>query len=338
MPYILVVVQGIPTHLHDLGLLLIDIAHLFDNYTRDNGWSKSDMQVAKTLLLAWRVRKEEYMGPNSSPLEHVAGLCFPPNGMLCMHEIYMCKIYMASYICKFYVYAGMGEIFDDIIRHGMHDVFWCYAFERMVSTYVNISSNNRNNEISYVKYHTHRLFTRVFDQMQRDRDGLLPTLRMLRDIHTCLILPNGYATLPPEKHHCFDWHKHGILEVSSIMKAKEIWDYFLQYGQRYPCESLLQQKGIAISKKKKAYCSLEDEELHCVEQFLGIERNHGNFGNVRDYKKILFKGETYKVGNEVVVTPDESLEDLSSVGNWKGHILSFFAIQHDGNFMIFFCA
>ena len=32
------------------------------------------MGVAKNLLAAWRVRVEESLGPNSSPLEHVAGM------------------------------------------------------------------------------------------------------------------------------------------------------------------------------------------------------------------------------------------------------------------------
>lgn len=74
LPHILGVVTNIPESIHDLGLLLIDIAHLFYNFSRDHGWSKKDMEVVKRLMLAWRVRSEESFGKNSSPLEHVAGL------------------------------------------------------------------------------------------------------------------------------------------------------------------------------------------------------------------------------------------------------------------------
>lgn len=73
LPYILNKIEGIPKHLHDLGILLIDIAHSFYNYSRDNGWSKETMKTVRALLLAWRVKKEESLGANSSPLEHVAG-------------------------------------------------------------------------------------------------------------------------------------------------------------------------------------------------------------------------------------------------------------------------
>lgn len=73
LPYILKEVKDIPLHIFELGILLIDISHIFFNFTRDHGWSINDMKVARTLLSAWRVRSEESLGPNSSPLEHVAG-------------------------------------------------------------------------------------------------------------------------------------------------------------------------------------------------------------------------------------------------------------------------
>lgn len=58
-----------------IGLLLIDIAHIFFDCTREKGWTTHDIQVCRTLLLSWRILSEEYDGPNSSPLEHVAGSC-----------------------------------------------------------------------------------------------------------------------------------------------------------------------------------------------------------------------------------------------------------------------
>lgn len=75
LPYILDHFNlGRSTTLGGLGVLLIEICRLFHSHSRCYGWSKEAMGVAKNLLAAWRVRVEESLGPNSFPLEHVAGM------------------------------------------------------------------------------------------------------------------------------------------------------------------------------------------------------------------------------------------------------------------------
>lgn len=59
--------------LYETGLLLIDIAHLFYSFSRTNGWTLDTIHIARTLLQAWKIRKDEYYGPNASILEHMAG-------------------------------------------------------------------------------------------------------------------------------------------------------------------------------------------------------------------------------------------------------------------------
>lgn len=78
LPHILNVVEGINEQDICIGLLLIDIAHTFFDYTRKKGWTLHDIQICRALFLSWRILSEEYFGPNSSPLEHVAGkiTCF----------------------------------------------------------------------------------------------------------------------------------------------------------------------------------------------------------------------------------------------------------------------
>ncbi|KAI5078905.1 hypothetical protein GOP47_0006576 [Adiantum capillus-veneris] len=49
--------------------------------------------------------------------------------------------------------CGFGEIIDDILRHGSHDVIWCYLYERMVSIYVRVKTNHKEDELSLVNYH-----------------------------------------------------------------------------------------------------------------------------------------------------------------------------------------
>lgn len=73
LPYILRITDGISPEMQILGVLLIDIAHCFYNYSRDYGWSLNDINAIRTLLQSWRIRKEEAFGANSSTLEHVAG-------------------------------------------------------------------------------------------------------------------------------------------------------------------------------------------------------------------------------------------------------------------------
>ncbi|MCO5552692.1 hypothetical protein L7F22_006209 [Adiantum nelumboides] len=53
-PYISKTVSGISPEMHNLGYLLIDLAHSFHNYYRDHGWSIDDIRVAKLLLQSWK--------------------------------------------------------------------------------------------------------------------------------------------------------------------------------------------------------------------------------------------------------------------------------------------
>lgn len=333
LPNILGNVVGISKCSYELGLLLIDIAHIFYNYSRDKGWSKEGLIVARSLLLAWRVRSEEYHGPNSSPLEHVAGWNhYKPSTFL-----YSLFIALALPIYLVLVYVGNGEILDDVYRHGSHDVYWCYDFERKVSTYVNISTNNKSNEISYSQFFRRKVFISTFESIQMDKDGLLPPRRMLGHFHAFLVLPDGYALQTDHSLECFPFHRRGIFEVSSISKAKEIWKTYLAHKCGYPCEEIMLTKGIAITKKRKQWRAPTEEEIQYAEHFWQIERGHGYFEQITIYNKVLFGGEIYAIGDHVVVRTDDTNEE-NNVGHWKAQVASFFAMQKNGEFMIFFGA
>ena len=56
------------------GILLTEIGRLFYSHSRKYGWTEKAMVNARKLLAAWYIRMEESAGPNSSPLEHVAGI------------------------------------------------------------------------------------------------------------------------------------------------------------------------------------------------------------------------------------------------------------------------
>ena len=59
-----------------LGMVLNEIGRLFYSHSRKYGWTVKAMTHASAFLSAWRIRMEESAGPNSSPLEHVAGTFF----------------------------------------------------------------------------------------------------------------------------------------------------------------------------------------------------------------------------------------------------------------------
>ncbi len=52
------------------------VGRLFYTHSQSHGWTSRSRQNAWELLVTWRVRLEESVGPNSSPLEHVASIHF----------------------------------------------------------------------------------------------------------------------------------------------------------------------------------------------------------------------------------------------------------------------
>jgi hypothetical protein len=116
------------------------------------------MLVARELLASWRVRLEEYLGPNGSVLEHVVGKLlqsFPFNveqfcSSPCVYASKFLFFALGLIIFKvskthYYGCIGTGEMIDDIKHHGSHDIFWCFKYEIKVSSYLDIKTNQKNN-------------------------------------------------------------------------------------------------------------------------------------------------------------------------------------------------
>ncbi|KAI5082724.1 hypothetical protein GOP47_0002467 [Adiantum capillus-veneris] len=71
---------------------------------------------------------------------------------------------------------------------------------------------------------------------------------------------------------------------------------------------------------------------------LYVDDESFSFGDVQTYDKVFYKGELFKIGNDVVVKVD-ALDTLSEErGHWKACITSFFSMQLDGKAMMFFGA
>ncbi|KAL3697683.1 hypothetical protein R1sor_011759 [Riccia sorocarpa] len=93
-----------------------------------DGWTADSLDRCRFALTSWRIRSEELLGPNSSILEHV---------------------------------AGAGHMVDDIIRHGPSNVYWSYGFERLVTGYNKVKTNNRNMEHSFTFHYARVLRTGI---------------------------------------------------------------------------------------------------------------------------------------------------------------------------------
>lgn len=230
------------------------------------------------------------------------------------------------------MFEGNGEILDDIVRHGNHDVVWCFLYERLVSTYVNIKSNNKENEISFTNFHRRKLLTWVLSHIQEDRDGLLPHQRLYQKLHSALMAPQGYLVDSSSHNECQVWHRYGILKVSSILKAKDIWNAHLAHGVGYPCGKSMHEKGIIIGPKRQTWRLPSSEEQRFMSQ-----RGY-NATKVQQHQKIWFKGDVFKIGDTVVIKSDDYCTDPSNVGEWKARIKSFFSMQCQEDFKLFFGA
>jgi len=52
--------------------------------------------------------------------------------------------------------VGAGHLMDDILRHGLQDVYWCYKFECKVNAYMRTSRNKNHYlyDVSFALYYT----------------------------------------------------------------------------------------------------------------------------------------------------------------------------------------
>jgi hypothetical protein len=76
---------------------------------------------------------------------------------------------------------------DDIKHHGSHDIFWCFKYERKTSSYLDIKTNQKSNEMTYSSYHSRVAFTTIYKQLQVDEDALFPPQCVILDLHWYLM-------------------------------------------------------------------------------------------------------------------------------------------------------
>ena len=113
-------------------------------------------------------------------------------------------------------------------------MYWCYAFERQVSTYMGITTNQKLNETSYINFYVRRSFTLTYMCLQKDHDGLLPHQRALRDLHVYLQHSRDYCNPPTSNtQQCDVWHDSCAIVAHSQDMAVQLAKLLPKVG---PCE------------------------------------------------------------------------------------------------------
>jgi len=251
-----------------IGRLLVDIAHIFFNWTRSKGWSAEDLFVAHQLLTKWRNLSEALDGPNGRPLEHV---------------------------------AGAAHILEDVLRFGHSDVFWCFPYEREVKRYNNIKTNQKNVEATFAQYTARTLFHKIQLCIAAEADDMEIRERALVEVHGALLFPEGIRH--NQNMQCPEWHLNCCLTTSSMKKAT----YVLKMLERAPdsfCSALAKSKGIMISPINNSYQRASDTVWSYLRHRIqGLDETHTPF--VLIHKGCMLKKYFYDVGDDVVVENDD---------------------------------
>jgi glycerol-3-phosphate dehydrogenase len=146
-------------------------------------------------------------------------------------------------------HKGSGKLVDDVERHSCHNIFWCYPFEREISRIVNISSNQKTNEVTYTSYYARQIFTKIHKAMQLDNDGVFLGGRTLKEVHKYLQLPTDvHRVMDRNLTICEQWHEECVVVVPS-QKIVQVVSKLVQWLPTCSCKQVLLHKGIIVGRK-----------------------------------------------------------------------------------------
>ena len=237
--------------------------------------------------------------------------------------------------------AGSGELFEDIVRHGSHNIFWCYGFERDVAQYKKIKGNNKTNEMSYTSFYLRRCFTSTQMNIKRDEDGLLPDSRGLLEVHKYVRVPRYFYREPVENQkNCEFWHRDCVVVVPSEKLAKEV-AAIIPYIEPCECTEMLERKGIVIGLKEKPVQMHATEKTYLMnfwkEKGVLTESTMPFFvTEIWKIRSLLVRGRRFWIGSHVLVRPDEDIGNEDHVWTWKAKVEDFFVHECQGILEVFF--
>ncbi|KAL3675734.1 hypothetical protein R1sor_025682 [Riccia sorocarpa] len=298
VPHILYKLQLTPQDaVAQLGMILTDLAKMFYlGYRSDCGWTAEKVAKAKLLMASWRIRSEEYLGPNGAILEHTVGKHYIP----------------------VFVYWS-GHMLDDIMRHGPSHVYWSYGFERLVASYNSIKTNARNMEATFTAHCARSFFGTCMKQKWEDDDGLMPAQRVADLIHQFLRFSDSRRVQEVAGDVCPSWHSEGILVVTTQELAKRIWDLSVRDSTAL-CAQQVRNDGIGIGTKRPSNRQVPRGMRTYLTRYWRAagQETEEELRGFSD-KSVLIRGKVIKPGDYVMVM-DERENSLSYEWNWKARV------------------
>ncbi|KAL3689927.1 hypothetical protein R1sor_016236 [Riccia sorocarpa] len=267
------------TTIGQLGSLLIEIARMFYIAPRTaGGWTEEMIGQSKMLLASWRIRSEEKLGANGSILEHV---------------------------------AGAGEIIADVVRHGPSHVYWCYGFERLVSGYNKVKTNSGNMEHTFTMHYARTFFQQCLSQRWEDDDGLFPQQRAELLIHSNLQFCYDCSVESSIPGSCVNWHSDGVVLVSTISKAQQVWDLSSNYPENSLCCMKVTTQGIGVGGQRRKTFSLSRQQTSYLSRYWRTSMRLDNNSELPSFsstykslKAVLLRGKIFKVRDYAVVADE----------------------------------
>ena len=234
-----------------------------------------------------------------------------------------------------------GKILDDVIWHGCHNVFWYYPFEREMSNFVNIRSNQLNSEVFFSDFFARYWFTKMHKLIEVDGDDIFPESRALMDVHQYLQTPNEAQriTLMRSPLICEQWHKLCVIVVPSSDIALQIWKLITLLPPHCVCKKLIQKKGILVGRKNGMVIAIPEPTNIYLQRYWGF---HG-FNNgllpffstrIQLFSLLILHGQLFRNNDFVIIDPDVAVG--RHAWRWKAKVTQFLVHEFHDTKQIFF--
>ncbi|KAL3683815.1 hypothetical protein R1sor_001837 [Riccia sorocarpa] len=162
-----------------------------------------------------------------------------------------------------------------------------------------------------------------------DDDGLLPSDRCLRLIHSHMRFSARQTCETTDLGACASWHEDGVCVVTTQNKAKEIWELVARNPASI-CASQILESGIGVGSKRIRACPLDRRMKVYLTRYWREKLGSTEGAEITDIsdhivqlKSLIIRGKVFKPGDHVIVL-DESRNDLTYDWNWKGRIVNCF--------------
>ncbi|KAL3690068.1 hypothetical protein R1sor_016377 [Riccia sorocarpa] len=227
---------------------------------------------------------------------------------------------------------GAGEIIDDVVRHGPSHVYWCYGFERLVSGYNKVKTNSGNMEHTFTMHYARTFFQQCLSQRWEDDDGLFPQQRAELLIHSNLQFCYDCSVESSIPGSCVNWHSDGVVLVSTISKAKQVWDLSSNYPESSLCCMKVTTQGIGVGGQRRKMFSLSRQQTSYLSRYwrtsMRLDSNSElpSFScTYKSLKAVLLRGKIFRVGDYAVVADERQTPLLLGYEwNWKVRVTKLF--------------